>query len=176
MTLHSILVKLLRNQFTFPFFVALFFTSNAYAQKAIRLKYYNREIILAVEQRIKYKLTDGTVAVGRIQAITDDFFVVHDTEIRLDQLERIGRKGAGSNFAGIFLGTLGAMLTMSNFVQVVDPYDECISCPGQQAPAADGRDLLLSMSVTSAGFLILAANKTRNLQIWSIEIIERPDR
>jgi hypothetical protein len=157
-------------------FLSLFALPDLSAQKAIRLKYYNREIILTLEQRIKYKLTDGTVAVGRIQAITDDFFIVQDREIRLNELERIGRKGAGSNFAGIFLGSLGTMLTMSNFVQAVDPYDECISCPAEQGPAADGRDLLLSMSMTSAGFLILAANKTRNLEVWSIDIIERPER
>jgi hypothetical protein len=148
----------------------------SFAQKAIRLSHYNREIILGVDQRVKFKLTNGTVGVGRIQAIADDFFVVRDREIRFDELERLGRKGGGSNFFGIFLATLGGMISFSKFAEVVDPYDECMSCPGGQPPASDGRELLLSMSMTGAGFMILATHKTRSLEVWTLDVVNRPDR
>ena len=40
---------------------ALTCSFESFAQKAIRLSHYNREIILGVDQRIKFKLTVGSV-------------------------------------------------------------------------------------------------------------------
>jgi hypothetical protein len=162
-------------QLLFILMYTFLLTTSLHAQKAIRLTRYHREVILSIEQRVKYQLNDGTVNVGRLEAVADDFIVVNDREIRLDELRKIGRKGSGSNFFGIFLASLGSMMSFSGFIQAVDPYDECISCPGGYI-RQDGKELLLTMSMTGAGFLILNANKTRNLDFWQIEVIERPDR
>lgn len=167
--------RVVKPQVILVFFIAFFLSFKLQAQKALALSKENRKIILNINKRVKYKLKDGFVDVGRIQSIGENSFTVNDREIQINEVSRIGRKGAGSNFFGIFLTSVGGISFLAAVSNLSDNNDPCPSCQGSTSTDSSvGPGIAATVAVAAVGVLILTRNRTKNISDWTLEIIDKP--
>ena len=172
------MTPLYQRLFVFTILYILIFSSVTYSQKAVELSHNGRKVIIRIGKRVKYTLKDGFQDAGRIQSIDGNALIINDKNIKLNEFSRIGKKGHGSNFFGIFFTALGGLTLIAIAENASDQNDPCPSCQNTTTTSDPiGPAVIGCLIFSGVGIAILASNAQKNLSDnWTMKTIDLPKK